>query len=127
MYANDSTIYFNLEDFSLIARETDINNESEKVNIRLKPNKLSLNTQKTKLMLFDHTKQKHIDELSVIINGTKIKRVALFNFLGIMINKNLSWKSHIEMVGNKILEVAGILYRLKNVFSKSVLFVLSFP
>ena len=123
MYADDTTIYFNLEDFSNIFKETDINNELEKVNTWLKLNKLSLNTQKTKLMLF-HRKQKHIDEVSVIINGTKIERVASFNFLGIMLDENLSWKSHIEMVGNKISKVTGILYRLKNVFPESVLFVL---
>ena len=69
-------LFFNLEDFSNIFKETDINNELEKVNTWLKLNKLSLNTQKTKLMLF-HRKQKHIDEVSVIINGTKIERVAL--------------------------------------------------
>ena len=74
-------------------------------------------------MLF-HRKQKHIDEVSVIINRTKIERVASFNFLGIMLDENLSWKSHIEMVGNKISKVTGILYRLKNVFPESVLFVL---
>ena len=88
-----------------------------------KLNKLSLNAQKTKLMLF-HRKQKHIDDVSgVIINGTKIERVASFNFLGIMLDVNLSWKSHIEMFGDKISKVTGILYRLKNAFPESVLFV----
>ena len=33
---------------------------------------------------------------------TEIERVASFNFLGIMIDENLSWKSHIEMVSSKI-------------------------
>ena len=119
MCADDTTIYFNLEDFSNIIKEIDINNESEKVNTWLKLNKLSLNTQKTKLMLF-HRKQKHIDEVSVIINGTKIERVALFNFLGIMLDENLSWKSHIEEIGNKFSKVTGTLYRLKSVFFQKV-------
>ena len=42
MYTDDTTIYFNLEDFDLLTRETDINRELEKVNIWLKLNKLSL-------------------------------------------------------------------------------------
>ena len=66
MYADDTTIYFNLEDFDLLTRETDINRELEKVNIWLKLNKLSLNTQKTKLMLF-HRKQKHLLCLQISI------------------------------------------------------------
>ena len=89
MYADDTTIYFNLEDFSNIIKETDNNNELEKVNTWLKLNKLSLSTQKTKLMLF-HRKQKHIDKVSVIINRTKNERVASSNFLGIMLDENLS-------------------------------------
>ena len=32
MYADDATIYFNLNDFSLINREIEINSELEKVN-----------------------------------------------------------------------------------------------
>ena len=123
MYADDTTIYFNLEDFDNLTKETDINRELEKVNIWLKLNKLSLNTQKTKLMLF-HRKQKHLDEINVVINGIEIEHVPSFNFLGIMLDENLSWKSHIEMVGNKISKVTGILYRLKNVFPENVLFVL---
>ena len=123
MYADDTTIYFNLEDFDNLTKETDINRELEKVNIWLKLNKLSLNTQKTKLMLF-HRKQKHLDKINVVINGIEIEHVPSFNFLGIMLDENLSWKSHIEMVGNKISKVTGILYRLKNVFPENVLFVL---
>ena len=64
MYADDTTIYFNLEEFEYLNRERDINSELEKVNTWLKLNKLSLNAQKTKLMVF-HTKQKQVDEINV--------------------------------------------------------------
>ena len=100
MYANDTTIYFNLEEFDHLNKEGDINGELEKVNTWLKLNKLSLNAQKTKHMVF-HRKQKHVIEINVQINGTKIERAESFNFLGIMLDENLTWKSHIEMVGKK--------------------------
>ena len=41
MYADDTTIYFNLEDFSPEMREAEINAELEKVNVWLKLNKLT--------------------------------------------------------------------------------------
>ena len=41
MYADDTTIYFNLEDFDSQNTEADINAELEKVNTWLKLNKLS--------------------------------------------------------------------------------------
>ena len=112
MYADDATIYFNLEEFEYLNRERDINSELEKVNTWLKLNKLSLNAQKTELIVF-HRKQKHVDEINVQINGTQIKLVESFNFLGIMLDENLTWKSHIEMVVKKISKVMGILYRLE--------------
>ena len=59
MYADDTTIYFNLEDFDQNHMQTEINSELNKVNLWLKLNKLSLNTNKTKLMVF-HRKQKQI-------------------------------------------------------------------
>ena len=121
MYADDTTIYFNLEEFEYLNRERDINNELEKVEL----NKLSksLNAQNTKLMVF-HRKQKHVDEINFQINGTQIERVESFNFLGIMMDENLTWKSHIEMVGKNISKLTGILYKLKNIFPENVLFVL---
>ena len=52
MYADDTTIYFNLEDFPALNREQEINKELEKLNLWFKLNKLTLNVDKTKCMFF---------------------------------------------------------------------------
>ena len=46
MYADDTTIYFNMEDFPKDYFEDFVNSELEKVNVWLRHNKLSLNTKK---------------------------------------------------------------------------------
>ena len=74
-------------------------------------------------MIF-HRHQKQIKDYYVCIDNTLIERVESFNYLGIMLNKTLSWKSHIEMVGKKFLKVTGILYRLRKFFPENVLFTL---
>ena len=56
-----------MEEFEYLNKERDIKSELEKVNTWLKLNKLSLNAQKTKLMVF-HRKQKQVDEINVQIN-----------------------------------------------------------
>ena len=89
MYADDTTIYFNLEDFDRYNLEQDITNELENITLWLKRNKLSLNVQKTKLMIF-HRKQKQINELNILIDGIAIERVESFNFLGLIIDEGLS-------------------------------------
>ena len=56
MYADDTTIYFNLEDdFPALNREQEINKELEKLNIWFKLDKLTLNVDKTKCMFFSQT------------------------------------------------------------------------
>ena len=52
IYADDTTIYFNLDDFPLVNREIEINCELDKVNAWFKLNKLSINVDKTKCMFF---------------------------------------------------------------------------
>ena len=120
MYADDTTIYFNLEDFDPYHLKRDINNELEKITLGLKMNKLSLNVQKTKFMIF-HRKQKQISELNIAINDTDIERVESFNFLGLHIHESLSWRTHTDTVRNKVSKVVGILYRLKNIFPMYIL------
>ena len=66
-------------------------------------NKLSLNTQNNKMVVFPR-KQKHIKELNIAINGTKIDRVESFNFLGITIDENLSWNHNVDIVKKKYLK-----------------------
>ena len=52
MYADDTTIYFNLENLSGINVEENVSNELNMVNNCLSLNELSLNSDKTKYMTF---------------------------------------------------------------------------
>ena len=78
MYADDTTIYFNQEDFPKINRSKSINMELEKFSIWLKLNKLNLNVEKTKYMIF--RKRRKIDYLSLKINNNEIANVNHFVF-----------------------------------------------
>ena len=121
MYADDTTIYFNLEDHDSNNFKFEINAELQKVSMWLKKNKLSLNLDKTKLMIF-HRQQKRVKELNITINGTNIKRVQSFNFLGLILSEAcLGRASHLLFIKKKISKVIGILYRLKNTFLLEVL------
>ena len=46
MYADDTTIYFNMEDFPKDKFEDFVNSELENLNVWLRHNKLSLNNEK---------------------------------------------------------------------------------
>ena len=74
------------------------------------------------MMVFHH-RQRNISQLklNLSINGVIIEEVSEFNFLGIMLDKNLSWNSHAQKIASMISIVNGILCRLKRFVPSDVL------
>ena len=97
-----------------------INEELDSINDWFLLNKLSINVNKTKAMLF-HDPRKKLNEIKIMINGTEIEFVNNFNYLGIILDSNLSWKFHIKMISQKISKSICIINRLKNIVPTSVL------
>ena len=111
LYADDTTIYFNLEDFPANNREIAINKELDKVNVWLKLHKLTINVEKTKCMFF--RKKSTPENISSYIDNKSINAVSHFNFLELFIDENLTWKNHITMVTNKLSKISEVLHHLK--------------
>ena len=103
--------------FDKIKLSENINRELQAIYDWLCVNKLSLNIPKTKFMLFHH-KQRKIDSIvpNLSINGNAIDHVTKFNFLGFLIDENLSFDSHIDMLSTKISRSLGVLNKLKKFF-----------
>ena len=77
-----------------------INLEFNKIADWLAVNKLSLNVQKTKLMIF-HYRQRILTENDIprfMINNAIIERVTEFNFLGLTVNEYMNWNSHTQKI-----------------------------
>ena len=47
------------------------------------------------------------------IYDISIERVYVFNFLGLIMDEHLNWKSHVENISNKCSKTIGILNKLK--------------
>ena len=118
LYADDTTLFSSIE-YSLPKYTSNVdillNNELICICDWLIINKLSLNISKTKYMVF-HPYQKDISQLvpSLTINDTEIEKVNTFNFLGITLDENVTWKPQISILSNKISKYSGILNRLKH-------------
>ena len=120
LYADDTSLYDNIQ--IPCTSPLDINNELRYVHDWLAVNKLSLNVKKTKYMVF-HALNKNVDGLvsPVHIDNIPIERVCDFNFLGLNLNENLSWKSHIDIIANTITKFSGVLNRLKRFLPGNIL------
>ena len=90
MYADDTTLSSTVNSFSdnNFSVDTLINEELSKVIEWLKINKLSLNKNKSKYIIF-HMPKKEIQILTLKINNTNIDKVEEFNFLGLTIDTHL--------------------------------------
>ena len=80
MYADDTTLYCNLSNNT---NENDRNSELYKISEWLTSNKLSLNAQKIKFIVF-HLMQKKVKYPVLTFNNTLIERVTQFNILGLI-------------------------------------------
>ena len=93
MYADDTTLCSTLNAFKPKSQnETlngNINKELCEIDKWLKLNKLSLNTTKSKFIIF-HMPQKRVEIPLININNVNIECVANFDFLGVTIDKKLS-------------------------------------
>ena len=80
----------------------------------LNVNKLSLNTTKTKLILFRSRNKKSKHDLKISINKENIKQVKNITFLGIVIDEFLTWRDHIDLISKKIIKCATINSRIRH-------------
>ena len=89
-----------------------INSELTKVTQWVRSNKLSLNFQKTKYMLFSNT----LDTLPkhIIFDGISLENVTQIKFLGLTVDNKLSWKHHIDNICITISRNIGIINKLKH-------------
>ena len=80
----------------------------KKVNKWLKLNKFAWNVDTTLSMLF--RKRRPVTPIQFLINNRIIDAVQYFNYFGIMFDANMSWKTHVAMVRNKLSRSNGVYY-----------------
>ena len=105
--------------------------ELRKVSQWLNSNKLTLNVDKTSFMIFKTRGKKVNTPANVTINDKIIKQVKWTKFLGILIDEQMTWKTHINFITNKISKLSGIIARLRHYVGIKILrdiyFTLIYP
>ena len=82
-----------------------MNVEIANVSMWFKSNKLSLNVDKTKWLLFHPLSKRQLLPQTLpnlLIENIHIKREHVTKFLGVFIDDNLSWKQQIDIESSKI-------------------------
>ena len=69
------------------------------------------------MLVGTHQRTAEVDDLVIEISNTRLEIVNKFKYLGVL-NNTLSWKDHIEYIGNKTSSRLGILRRARKVLPK---------
>ena len=103
LFANDRKLFCSNNNIRALF-ETG-NQELNQINDWFLANKLPLNGEKTKYMLFHKlTDQENIPLKlpSLQLDGNIIEREISLKFLGVILDEHLTWKKHIQLIENKI-------------------------
>ena len=85
--------------------------EIDKLSEWFKANKLSLNLDKTKYVLFKSKQKKESLNINMVIHNCEIKQVNEVVFWGSIFDERLSWKPQIAYVANRISKSIGIIFK----------------
>jgi hypothetical protein len=129
LFADDTNILYS--DTCLKTLNEILQIEMNKIANWLNVNKLSLNTTKTKLILFRSRNKKSKHDLKISVNKENIKQVKNITFLGIVIDEFLTWRDHIDLISKKIIKCAAIISRIRHFTNlnslKLIYFALVYP
>jgi len=118
MFADDSNV-FTAGSSTAECIET-LNRELVLLTEWIHSNKLSLNVDKSHLIVF--SKARHApNDSTVFLDGKQLTQVHTIKFLGVIIDDKLSWQQHVNYIRGKLSRTIGILSRARCYLNQSTL------
>ncbi len=121
LFADDSTLYLTGNDLTEIQKL--VSDELKTLDICFNSNKLAINTDKTKYILF-HRKKETPWAWGLKFDEKLLERVKSITFLGVTIDECLNWKLHADLVASKLakslLDISGMIFT-PSCYKKSLL------
>ena len=121
MYADDTHITYAGVDVNSI--QSNLNHDLDNLNKWLISNKLTLNSAKTEFMLIGSRQKLSTlsNPLELLIDNVPIEHVSSVKSLGIFIDENLRWQTHIDKLSKKIASGIGAIKRIRPFVPPSIL------
>ena len=119
LFADDINIYFESDSPNTLQKV--VNKVLRHVKRWLYANKLSLNVDKTNVVIF-HSPQNPLNHsINIKIGNQYVKQTKYVKFLGLLLDENLSWKYHISELSKKLSRNSGIFIKVRHLVPTSVL------
>uniref|UniRef100_A0A672FS48 Reverse transcriptase domain-containing protein n=1 Tax=Salarias fasciatus TaxID=181472 RepID=A0A672FS48_SALFA len=120
VFADDTNIFCTGDDLQQMMDI--VSQELSKLKSWFNRNKLSLNSEKTKFMLFGN--QKNNIKVKLMIDNVLVERVYDNKFLGVILDHKLCWKNHTTYISSKLARNVGIMGRVKHMLNERALLLL---
>ena len=117
IYTDDTILY--CFSSSTVILEDSLNADLTVVAEWLNMNKLTLNFEKTKLMVIGSEQKCNAISLSVRVGEKEVKEVNKLEYLGVTLTSNFKWSEHIEKISGKINKRLGLLKRTKHLLPRN--------
>ena len=120
MFADDSTLSCSVpKDLDKKPQLIDqINRELDRVDKWLCANKIKINVNKTKYLLFSLRRVNY--SIRIKIGSGSIQRADSAKFLGIFLDEQLNFSSHINHITNKISKTLGVINKTRDIFPPNI-------
>ena len=113
LFADDTNLFLQHQNLNQMIQIA--NQEIKNVSQWLDSNKLTLTVSKTKFMIFKTTRKKINMPVRITIKDKLNKeQVKSAKFRGIRIDENMTWKSDISFITNKISKLSGVIAKLRH-------------
>ena len=109
MFADDTNLFVRGKSVEQIKNQ--INTELLIINEWFKTNRLSLNLDKTTYIILGNKK---FDDIKIYFRDVEIKRQFETKFLGVILQANLKWNTHINIVLSKTSKCLGIMSKIRH-------------
>ena len=118
LFADDTNLFY--LSISLLDIETTVRGELKLVHKWLCCNQLSLNVKKFNYVIFHVPQNKITYQVNLSLHNCSLKQESSTKYLGILIDENLNWKSHVFHIESKIKQGVGEI-KLRHTVTKSIL------
>ena len=123
MYADDTTVYFS--DHNATKVQEVLNEELATLSSWIAINGLKMNIKKTQVMILSRkSRENEAESLQISIDNEVIANCDEVKYLGVFVDKQLRWRSHIEKVRKKCISALAVLYKIKGSLPSKLRYIL---
>ena len=119
LFADDTNIFASGANLQQLLQTVTL--EFSKVNQWLKQNKLALNLNKSKFIIFSNCNPN--SQARIQLEGIDIERVHEIKFLGVIIDEKITWK-HVKYISTKISRSISVIAKVKYMLNSASLHIL---